>query len=289
VVDTTALTLAHEIPGTEGVHGVALAPDKHVGLTSNGGSSSVTVFDLDSLQTLARIGAVGQGPDAIVYDKRSSRAFTFNGRSRDASVIDVGRLRVVGSVPLPGKPEFAVSDEAGSVFVNIQDRNLLARIDTASLQVTAQWPLPGCEGPTGLAVDVAQRRLFVSCSNRTLLVVDARSGAAVARLEIGAGSDAVAFDPGKALVLSSNRDGTLAVVLQLEADHYVSRPALPTLVGARTLALDPLTHRVYLVTADFEPAADASSAASWAAPVRPLARAGTFSVLSVDLAGYPDR
>jgi DNA-binding beta-propeller fold protein YncE len=286
VFDTATMRVIAEIPGTDGVHGVALAPDLHVGFTSDGRSNSVTLFDLDSLRRTARIDHVGDGPDAIVYDKTSGRGFTFNGRSRDATAIDLRAARVVATIALPGRPEFAVTDEAGSLFVNIEDRNTIARIDVASLSVTAQWPLPDCEGPTGLAIDASKRRLFASCGNRTLMVVDADSGAIVARLPIGAGSDAVVFDAAKSLILSSNRDGTLSILREDDADHYVAEPGAATRPGARTLALDPLAQRVHLVTADFEAA---SAPASGTSRPRPVLTPGTFCVLTLDLAGYPDR
>ncbi len=286
VFDTRSLTVTAEIADTEGVHGVALAPRRLVGLTSNGKSSTVTVFDLNTLAPVARITGVGDGPDAIVYDEHSGRAFTFNGRSHDASVVDIDAARVISTIALPGRPESAVSDGAGSIYVDIEDRNLIARIDTASLRVTEQWPLAGCDGPTGLAIDIAHRRLFASCSNRTLFVVDADTGSTVSRLGIGAGSDAAAFEPSKALVLSSNRDGTLSLIREIDVDHYASLPSILTRPGARTLALDTATHRVYLVTADFEPTPAAASAT---ARPRPVSKPGTFAVLSFDLTGYPDR
>jgi DNA-binding beta-propeller fold protein YncE len=281
VFDTDAMELIAEISGTDGVHGVALAPERNIGFTSNAGSSSVTVFDLASLKKLAQIGDVGGGPDAIVYDRRTSRVFTFNSVSRDATVIDVDTAAIVAKVPLRGKPEFAVTDQRGSIFVNLENRDAIARIDAATLEVIAEWPLPGCKGPAGMAIDVERRRLFVSCSNRTLVVVDATSGALVARLPIGAGSDAVAFDGQQSLVLSSNRDGTLSLIRQ-DADRYSVLPAIATRWGARTLALDSPTQRAFLVTSDFEPL---STPASGSSLQRRTTVPGTFSVLSVYLGG----
>ena len=280
VFDTETSKVVDEIAATEGVHGVALALDKNLGLTSNGSSNSITLFDLQSLKTTGRITGVGDGPDAIVYDAYSTRAFTFNGRSRDATAVDVTAQRVVATLPLPGRPESAVVDGRGNLFVDIEDRDAIVRIDTGTLKATAPWPLPGCDGPTGLAIDAAHNRLFVSCANRVLVVVDAVAGAIVARLPIGSGSDAVAFDAQRGLVLSSNRDGTLSIIHEDDADHYSLLPAVPTRVGARTLALDAATHTVYLVTADFEPA---DAPASGAGRRRPVPVPGTFSVLRVAL------
>jgi DNA-binding beta-propeller fold protein YncE len=281
VFDAETMAVTAEIAGTDGVHGVALARERNIGLTSNGASNSVSMFDLVSLKKIGQIVGIGDGPDAIVYDRRSSRAFAFNGRSHDATVIDVDTARVIGTIALPGKPEFAAADEQGSIFVNIEDRDSIARLDIATLKVTAVWPLFGCVGPTGLAIDIERRRLFVSCSNRTLAVVNAISGSVVDRLPIGAGSDAVAFDAQRSLVLSSNRDGTLSVIRQDDADHYSSRPAITTRSGARTVALDPSTHRAYLVTSDFEPFS--TPASGIARQRRPTPIPDTFSVLWVDL------
>ena len=280
VFDTGTMTVTAEIAGTDGVHGVALARERNIGLTSNGASNSVSMFDLVALKRIREIAGVGDGPDAIVYDRRSSRAFTFNGRSHDATVIDIDTASVVGTVALPGRPEFAVADEQGSIFVNIEDRDSIVGIDVATSKVKAVWPLAGCAGPAGLAIDVEHHRLFVSCGNRTLVVVDATSGAIVARLAIGAGSDAVAFDVERSLIVSSNRDGTLSVIRQDDADHYSPRATIATRAGARTVALDPSTHRAYLVTSDFEPL---STPASGAARQRRTAIPGTFAVLWVDL------
>jgi DNA-binding beta-propeller fold protein YncE len=184
-----------------------------------------------SLKKIGQIANVGDGPDAIVYDRRSSRVVSFNGRSNDATVIDAATASIVGRVPLPGRPEFAAADERGSVFVNIEDRDSIARVDVATLKVTALWTLPGCVAPAGMAIDTERRRLFVSCSNRTLMVVNSASASIVDRLPIGAGSDAVAFDAQRSLVVSSNRDGTLSVIWQDDADHYASRPPIATRAG----------------------------------------------------------
>jgi DNA-binding beta-propeller fold protein YncE len=280
VFDTETLAVVAEIPGTDGVHGVALASERNIALTSNGASNSVSMFDLASLHKVGQITGVGKGPDAIVYDRRSSLAFTFNGGSHDATVIDVDTARIVATIALPGRPEFAATDEQGHVFVNIEDRDSIARIDIRTLEVTARWPLPGCDEPTGLAIDAARGRLFVSCGNQTLMVVDATSGSIVARMPIGAGSDAVAFDAQRSLVLSSNRDGTLSVIRQDDPDHYSLQTPIPTRFGARTLALDTSSGRVFLVTSDFEPE---SPAASSVGRRRRTPTPGSFSVLWVDL------
>jgi hypothetical protein len=284
VLDIDKMNVLGEISGTRGVHGVALAQDRGVGLSSNGASNSVTIFGLESLRPTEQVTGVGSGPDAIVYEKRSGRAFTLNGKSHDATAIDVGAARAIATITLPGRPEFGVSNDEGSVFVNIEDRNSIVRIDAATLKITAEWALAGCDGPTGLAIDTSHRRLFSSCGNRVLIVVNESTGAIVAKLDIGAGSDAVAFDAKRSLVLSSNREGTISVIHEEGPDHFTISPPIATLVGARTLALDEATHRAFVVTSDFEAT---PTSASGPARGRPIPVPGTFSVLSIDLSAYP--
>ncbi len=280
VVDLASMQVTQSIAATAGVHGIALAPDRQLGYTSNGRAGSVTVFELGTLRTVDEIKGVGDNPDAIVYDSGSGRVFAFGGRSHDAVVIDAASRRVTGSIPLPGKPEFAVVDGRGSVFVNIEDRHSLIRIDAAAMKVTADWPLNGCEEPTGLAIDGGHHRLFSVCANHVMKVIDADMGALVATVPIGTGPDAVAFDRGAGLVLSSNGEGTLTVIRQLDPDRYAVAGTVVTQRGARTMALDETTHRVYLVSSEFAPAA-----ASAASP-RPVQVPGTFAVLTVDLTAW---
>ena len=283
VFDTQSETVIGEVPGTPGVHGVALATDAPLGYASNGRADSVTVFDTRTLKVLGEIAGTGAVPDAIVLDAASRQLYTFNGRGADATVIDVGTRRIVATIPLGGKPEFAVADHQGHVFVNIEDLAQLVRIDTATNRVSARWPLDGCEEPTGLDMDRAHARLFAVCGgNAQLVVVDAGSGRQVARLPIGRGTDAVAWDAPAALVLASNGEGTLSVVRQRDADHYEALPAITTRQGARTMALDEKTQRVWLVTAAF--GAVPAAAASGARP-RATMIPDSFSVIVVDLAG----
>jgi DNA-binding beta-propeller fold protein YncE len=277
VVDPATGKLLGEIADTAGVHGVALAVDLGKGYTSNGRDSSVTVFDLATLRTLAKVATPGgDNPDFIVYDAASHRVFAFNGRSHDATVIDTGSDRVVATLALAGKPEAAVADGRGHVFVAIEDRNSLSRIDSAAARVTANWPLPGCDEPSGLALDAAAQRLFVGCHNRVMQVVNAESGAPVATLPIGDGVDAAAFDAQAQLAFSSQGDGTLTVVKAEGGDRYRVQQTAATMAGARTMALNPRTHEVYLVSAEFG-AAPAPSA-SQPRPRRPM-QPGSFTLL----------
>lgn len=249
VVDTRDGRLAGEIPGMQHVHGIALVPRLGRGYVSDGAGNSVHVIDLATLKMLATFPVTGQGPDAIVFDPASGHVLTMNGRSDNASVIDPATARVVATVPLPGRPEFAVSDGRGHVFVNLEDKDTLARIDTRANKVDATWTLAPCDSPSGLAYDAKARRLFSVCDNRLMVVTDAGDGHQVATVPIGKGPDAAVFDPQERLVYSSNHGGTLTVVREVDADHYRVLANVPTQPGARTMALDPATHRVWLVTA----------------------------------------
>jgi DNA-binding beta-propeller fold protein YncE len=273
VVDADSLTVTARIPGTQGVHGVALAPDLGRGYTSDGRDSTVTVFDLGSLHVLGRLQATGRQPDAIAYDSAARRVFTFNGGSGSATAIDAGKDAVAGTVPLGGRPEFAVVDGTGRLFVNLEDRDSLLSLDTRALKVVARWPLAPCGGPTALAIDRERRLLFVGCRSRVLAVVDADRGAVLSTLPIGAGVDGVVFDPATREVLSANGDGTLTVAAPDPAGRYRVVATVSTARGARTLALDPRTRRVFLVTADFAPAPAADPKA------RPQTVPGTFVLL----------
>ncbi len=242
-----------DISSTLGVHGIALAPDLNRGFTSNGGSNTVTMFELNSLKTVREINAKGENPDAILYDPASRRVFAFNGRSHDATVIDAMAGQVIGNIPLDGKPEFARADGAGHIFVNIEDKSEISEIDSHELKVVNTWPLAPCQEPSGLAFDVAHKRLFTGCNNRMMAVVDSDSGKVVTTIPIGDGVDANAFDPGTGFVFASCGEGTLTVAHQDSPDKYTVVENLATQKGARTMTLDPKTHTVYLVTAGFGP------------------------------------
>lgn len=249
VVDTRDGKLAGEIPGMQHVHGIALVPGLGRGYVSDGAGNSVHVIDLATLKMQATLPVTGQGPDAIVFDPASNHVLTMNGHSDNASVIDPGAARVVATVPLPGRPEFAVSDGRGHVFVNLEDKSMLARIDTRANKVDAVWTLAPCDSPSGLAYDAKAHRLFSVCDNRLMVVTDADDGHQVATVPIGKGPDAAGFDPATRLVYSSNHDGTLTIAHEDDANHYRVLANVPTQTGARTMVLDPATHRVWLVTA----------------------------------------
>jgi YVTN family beta-propeller protein len=254
VVDTGSGKTVGEITHTDGVHGVALAPRHGVGFTSNGKASTVSVFDLKSLRTLADIAIPGRGPDAILYDRASDRVLTFNGKSEDITVIDAGKRTVVATIKLDGNPEFAASDGKGHVLVNIESKGEVAQLDPRAAKVLATWTLGGCEEPTGLAVDVVHRRTFSVCQNGMMVVLDADTGRRVAQLPIGAGPDGAAFDPKLRLAYSANgHDGTMTVVHEDDPEHFRVLANVPTQVSARTITLDEASHHVYLPAANFGP------------------------------------
>jgi DNA-binding beta-propeller fold protein YncE len=256
VVDADSGKLLNEITNTPGVHGIALVPEIGKGFTSNGREDTVSVFDMQSLQTVKKI-KVGKHPDAIWYDAASKRVFTFNAGSEDATAIDAANSEVVGTIPLSGKPEFAQSDGRGTVFVNIEDKSQLFALDASKLSVKQRWSLPGCEEPTGLAIDQKNRRLFVGCSNKVMAIVNADNGKVVTKLPIGDGVDGTAFDQDSNLVFASCGEGVLTVVHEDSADKFSVVENVLTQRGARTLTLDPKTHQVYTVTAKFgSPAAE---------------------------------
>jgi DNA-binding beta-propeller fold protein YncE len=277
VLDTKSGAVIGRIANTAGVHGVALAPELKRGYTSNGRANSVTEFDYDTLAVLREVPVPGVNPDAIVYEPVSRRVLTFNGRSKNATVLDAASLTVVATLPMPDKPEFAVSDGHGQVFVNIEsEAGRLLAIDAAKAAVTANWLMPGCESPSGLALDPGRGRLFSVCDRNVMAITDAASGHQVARVAIGAGPDAAAVDPARGLAFSSNGEGTLTIVRIDAADHYSVAATLPTQRGARTMALDSTTGRIYLVTAEFGPPPPATPDQPHPRPV-PLP--DTFTVL----------
>ena len=253
VLNVDSEKVVGEIPNTDGVHDIALAPEFNRGFTSNGRAGTVTIFDL---KTLAVIGSAPSGgnPDVMEYDPASKRVFVMNGRSSDTTVVDAATGKVVATIPLAGKPEFAVSDGAGHLYVNIEDKSEIVQIDSQKLTVTARWPLAPCQEPTGLAIDAAHRRLFAGCDNKMMAVVNADSGKVIATPAVGEGVDGTAFDPGTGFAFASaGQSATLTVIHEDSPDKFTVVEDVPTQKGARTLTLDPKSHEVYTVTADFGP------------------------------------
>ena len=253
VLDADSGKNVGDIPDTPGVHGIALAPELGKGFVSNGREGTVTVFDIKTLVPIGSKIKVGENPDAILYEPATKRVFTFNGRSQDSTAIDAAGGKVLGTIKLDGKPEFAASDAKGEVFVNIEDKSELTVIDPNKLEVKTKWPLAPCTEPSGLALDRKNRRLFVGCDNKMMAVVDADSGKVLATPAIGEGVDATAYDDETGLAFASCGEGVLTVVKEDSPQKFSVVENVKTEPGARTMALDTKTHNLFTVTAKFGP------------------------------------
>jgi YVTN family beta-propeller protein len=251
VADPVSGKLLGDIPNLMGIHGTAFANGK--AYVSEGGANRVAVVDTKTLAKTGEI-AVGGRPDSIIYDPFSKRLFTFNSTSKDSTAVDAETGKVAGTVPLGGKPEAAVSDEAGTIYVNIEDKSELVAFDAKTLAVKKHYPLAPCEEPSGIAADLRHGRVFSGCDNKLIAVTDMKSGKVVAQIPIGEGVDANRFDPVTGLIFSSNGEsGTLTVAHEDSPDKFTVLQNLPTAEGARTMELDPATHKVFLVTAERKP------------------------------------
>ena len=251
VIDADSGKVIGDIPGTEGVHAIALADDLNVGFTSNGKSNSVTVFDLNTLNVIETIKISGLNPDVILYEPKSKHIFTFNGHSANATVIDAITHKEINTISLPGKPELAVSDKTGNVFVNIEDKNEIVVIDSGSDKILKSFPLGSGIEPTGLAIDKEHNRLFSVCANNKMEISDSETGKIVSEVDIGARPDSAAFDSSLGLAFSSNGNGTLTIVKENDTEHFSVLQNVITQKGARTMAYDSDNHRAFLVTASF--------------------------------------
>jgi len=254
VMDERSGALLGAIPDTKGVHGIALAAEFGKGYISCGKDTSLIVFDLKTLATLRKVKSTGNNPDAILYDPFSKRIFAFNGKSNSATVLDPASDSVVATIPLGGKPEVAVTDGKGRLFLNLEDKGLLAVLDAKAGKVVATWPLAPGEEPSGLAIDAGSGRLFSVCANKLMIVLDGATGKRLATVPIGSGVDGVAYDAAEKRIFASNGEGTLTIVQASDKDEYRVLQTLPTQKGARTITVDPKTHHVFLPTADFGPA-----------------------------------
>jgi DNA-binding beta-propeller fold protein YncE len=278
VVNPDNGTVLGEIAGLNGAHGVALAYGAGHGFATSGRDSTVTMFDLATYQVLGRT-AVAEDDDAILYDPATQHIFTFNGDAGSSTVLDAKSGQSVGTIDLGGKPEFGVSAGDGKLYVNLEDKAVIAEIDAAAMRVTRQWPIAPCESPTGLAIDRAHHRLFSGCRNKVMAISDATAGRLITTLPIGEGVDGCAFDPTAQLAFSSNGDGTLTVIHEDSPDQFRVVTTADTRRGARTLALDERTHRIFTVTADFGP--PPAPTAERPHP-RPSIVPGTFALLELD-------
>ncbi|MDQ6769646.1 MAG: YncE family protein [Gemmatimonadota bacterium] len=278
VIDLGRDSVVGDIPNTPGIHGVALAPELNRGFTSNGRDSSVTIFDYKTLAPIAVVKIPARGPDAILYDPATKRVFTFNGGTSNATAIDATNGTVVGNVDLQGRPEAGVAD-GGRIYVNLEDKSQIAVFDPKTLVVLARWPLAPCDGPSGMAIDRVHQRLFSGCGNKTMAIVDMKTGKVVASPAVGDGVDAAGFDPATQLAFTSNGEGSITVVYEDTPDKYTVVETVPTQRGARTMAVNPITHRLYTVTANFGPTPAPT-------PDRPRPRPpmipGSFVILELD-------
>jgi YVTN family beta-propeller protein len=249
VLDVDTGAIVGKIPNTLGVHGIAVAPELGRGFVSNGQSSTVTIFDLKTLKVTGEV-PTGKKPDAIIYDSATSRVFAFNGGSNSATVINAADGKVAGTVDLGGGPEFAVADGNGFVFNNLEDESLVLKIDSRNLKVEQRWPTAPCASPSSLALDRTNRRLFIGCRSKVMAVMNADTGQVITTLPIGEHVDATVFDPETRLTFNSNGEGTITVIHQDSPDKYSVVENVKTLPRAKTMALDPKTHRLFLSTAE---------------------------------------
>jgi hypothetical protein len=254
VMNADTYAIEGDIPDTPGVHGVALAPDLGRGFISNGRANTSTIFDLKTLKAIGTV-KTDANPDAIAYDNVTKRVFTFNGRGKNTTVFNAADGSVVATLALGGKPEFAVVDGKGSLWVNIEDTSEVVHIDTQKIAELHRWPLAPCKSPSGLAMDLKSRRLFAGCDDKVMAIMNADTGKVVTTAKIGDGVDANAFDPATNFAFASNGEGTLTVVHEDSPDKYTVVDSVPTKKSARTMGLDLKTHNIFLPAADFDPPA----------------------------------
>jgi DNA-binding beta-propeller fold protein YncE len=255
VVDIDTEQPVGKIEGMNGVHGVALASKLGHGFITSGLTKTVKMFDLKTLQSLADIPVSFDGPDGIVYEPTTERVFAFEHRGSGMTVISAKDGKVLKEMPLPGQAEFPVVDGKGTVWDIIEDKSLVLKIDAKETKILAQWPIaPACEGPSGLAIDLANRRLFAGCNNEKMSVLDADSGKTIQTLPIGVHIDATAYDPSTKLIFNANRS-SVTIIHQDSLDQYSVVQNLETLQGTNTLALDLKTGKIYLSTAKLGPPA----------------------------------
>jgi DNA-binding beta-propeller fold protein YncE len=258
VMDENTGKIIGDLPDTKGIHGMAWATELNKGFTSNGQANTVTVFDLKTLKPTGEIKVTGENPDSIIYDPQTKRVFTFNKRTLNATAIDAVKETVVGTIVLGGNPEEPALDGKGGLYINLEDKSAISKFDTTTLKQTGgPWALAPCEGPTALAIDTKNRRLFAAC-DKVVAVMNADTGKVVASPAIGGDPDGNGFDPGNGLIFAACREGLVSVIHQDSADKYTPMGNITTQFGTRTMAVDPKTHHVFTVTADFKPAPPAT-------------------------------
>jgi YVTN family beta-propeller protein len=279
VVDIKEKKIVGIIEDTKGVHGIALIEKLNKGYVSNGKDTSVSIFDLKTLQVISKIRITGLNPDAILYDDFSQKVFVFNGRTNNASVIDVNTDKVIATISLSGKPEFSVSNNKGLVYVNIENKNEIVVINSKTLTVENNWNISPGDEPTGLAIDNKTHRLFSVCGNKLLVVTDAITGKVVTTLPIGDHCDGLVFDAQTKNIFTSNGEGTITVIKEENENTFKVVETITTQKGAKTIALNNITHQLFLSVAELgETPAATEEHPKPKAPVKP----NTFGVLVVE-------
>lgn len=276
VVDTTTGKPIGAITGMKSTHGVALDPDGKTGYISDGAGNAIIVFDRGTLAITATVPA-GTNPDGITYEPASKTVWAFNGRSKDVSVMDTASHRIVATIPLPGKPEFPQADGKGNVFVNIEDKNVIVKLNAKTNKVVTSWTLAGCDSPSGMAIDHAGHRLFSVCDGKKMAVSDFSTGKLIGLASIGDSPDAAGFDPKTHFAFSSNGEGTLSIV-DTSKSGFPTVQTVTTTKGARTMAYDASTGKAFLSAAKYGPA-PAPTAAS--PRPRPTVLPGSFEIIVV--------
>jgi DNA-binding beta-propeller fold protein YncE len=253
VIDVDSGELVGKINNTPGIHFTVIDPERDRGFISNGGAASLTIFNTKTLATIGEVKSTGENPGPTVFDPATKRVFTFNLNTQNATVIDSKEGKVVGAFDLGGKPELAGTDAKGNVFVNLVQKNVVLQIDAQKMTAGQRWPVAPCEGPRTMAVDQENGRLFIGCANRRMVILDSTDGRAIGSLPIGPGPDDSAYDPETRLIFISNGDGTVSVIQQESADKYRLLETVETAPGARNMALDVKTKRIFLPLSDRGP------------------------------------
>ncbi len=279
VVDEVDGKLLGEVTGINGAHGTALAPKSGHGFATSGNDSSIVMFDLKTFKPLGRAHAA-EDADAIIYDPVSDKAFSFNGDAHSSTVVDASTGKLVANIPLGGKPEYGVTAGDGRVYANLTDISEVVEIDVKTLTVARRWSTAPCKQPVAMAIDLAHHRLFSGCRSGVMAVSDITAGKIVATLPIGAGTDGAAYDPATGDAFASNADGTLTVIHQDTPDTYHVVQNVQTAPGGRNMGLDPVTHRVFVVSAKMGPAPAESTAAN--PRRRPQVLPGSFAVMVIE-------
>jgi len=277
VIDLDTDKVVGDIPNTPGVHGIAVAPELNRGFTSNGKADISTIFDLKTLKMIGEV-KTGKNPDAIIYDPATKSVFTFNGRSQDATVFDATTGKVLRKIALGGKPEFAATDGTGKIYVNIEDTGEVVLLDSTNAHEVQRFSVAPCSEPSGLALDAKHGRVYSGCHNRIMTVLDMAAGRVISSVPIGGHVDGNGYDPGTGLAFSANGDGTLTVAREVSPGRFEVVNTIVTQPGARTMAIDPVTHNIYLPAAQFAPAGDSQQGSQKA---RPEMIKGTFDIIVV--------